>query len=267
MFQELQKKAQATRNVSPTSTQIQHQCPKCKDLGGTMSYEEYAFGIEKDRSLKYEVWKECECQKNKRIERMFKSSQITEEFRKLGFKNFSVDGMPNVVREAFDISATYFRNFEEIEKERKNSIALLGRPGSGKTHLLMAISNNLIKKGIPVIYFPWVEGFNELKNDFDLLDTKIRRLQTVRVLFLDDLFKGREKPTDFQIEQLFAIVNYRYLNKLPILVSSERTFKDMCVIDEATGSRLYQMTADYRATLEGEGLNYRTRDAEVLTNV
>ncbi|QOS97917.1 ATP-binding protein [Brevibacterium sp. JNUCC-42] len=257
MFQDLQRKALEAQNNSTTSTPIQYQCLTCKDRGGTMSYEEYAY---KDQPIRYELWKECECQEKRKVERIFQSSQITEEFRKLGFKNFNLDGLPQEIQDAYGIAASFYKNFDQINKERKNSIALVGRPGSGKTHLLMAIANNLIRKGVAVTYFPWVEGFNELKNDFDLLDTKIRRLQTVKVLFLDDLFKGRETPTNFQLEQLFAIVNYRYLNKLPILVSSERTFRDMCVIDEAIGSRLYEMTADYRVTLEGDGLNYRTRD-------
>nr|WP_258398889.1 ATP-binding protein [Brevibacillus laterosporus] len=249
---------------SPTSTSIQYQCLTCKDLGGKMSSDEYDY---KGKKIKYEIWQECECRELKRIERMFQSSHITEGFRKMGFKSFICDNRPPVIQQAFDIAAAYFKNFEQIRKEERNSIALLGRPGSGKTHLLMAISNNLIKRGVPVFYFPWVEGLNELKDDFDQLNAKVRRLQTVEVLFLDDLFKARANPTDFQLEQLFAIVNYRYLNNLPILVSSERTFKEMCIIDEGTGSRLYKMTKDYRVTFEGEGLNYRLKDVEGYTHV
>ncbi|MFD2118157.1 hypothetical protein ACFSTH_11715 [Paenibacillus yanchengensis] len=30
----------------------------------------------------------------------------------------------------------------------------------------MAVSNNLLDRGVEVVYFPWVEGFNSLKDDF-----------------------------------------------------------------------------------------------------
>ncbi len=108
------------------------------------------------------------------------------------------------------------------------------------------------------MYFPWVEGFNELKNDLSQLDQKIRRLQQAEVLFIDDMFKGRSEPTAFQIEQLFAIVNDRYLNKRPMIVSSERTIAQMCEYDEAIASRINEMCRDYKVTLTGGlELNYR----------
>ncbi len=137
-------------------------------------------------------------------------------------------------------------------------MALLGRPGCGKTHLLMAVSNNLIQKGVEVVYFPWVEGFNELKSDFDRVEERINRLQRAEVLYIDDMFKGRKEPTDFQKEQLFAIINFRYLENKPILVSSEKSIAEMCEFDEAIGSRINEMCRDYKVTIAGGiELNYR----------
>src|SRR5690606_10917926 len=148
-----------------------------------------------------------------------------------------------------------------VRSTRYNSIALIGRSGSGKTHLLMAVSNNLLSKGIGVVYFPWAEGFNELKSDFDLLDERVSRLQNVDVLFIDDMWKGRSKPTDFQLEQCYAIVNHRYLNNLPILVSSEKDFAEMCTYDEAIGSRLKEMSKGNTVTIKGGiELNYRFKE-------
>lgn len=136
---------------------------------------------------------------------------------------------------------------------------MLGNSGSGKTHLLTAISNNLLDKGILVLYFPFVEGFNELKSDFDDLNNRIERMQKTDVLFIDDLFKGRKDNTPFQIEQMFGVINYRYINHLPILISSEKTIEDLLRIDEALGSRIYEMCKDYTVEVIGEGNNYRMR--------
>lgn len=243
MFESLRSRA-----VKPAGSDRTVECPKCQDMEGYITRNEEG----------YEVWTFCVCRQRKRIERLFKSSQITEGFRKLGFRNFKTAGRPQPVIDAYECAELYLKSFKQIRNERQNSIALLGEPGSGKTHLLMAISNNLIQKhGIQVIYFPWVEVWNEIRDNLDLLQENIYRLQRAEVLFIDDLFKGRETPTDFQLEQLFAIVNYRYLNNLPMLVSSERDIDQLCEIDTAIGSRIYEMARDYCVILRGEGLNYR----------
>ncbi|MCY9500177.1 ATP-binding protein [Paenibacillus larvae] len=155
----------------------------------------------------------------------------------------------------------YVRDFDKLRSQRSNSIALLGRPGAGKTHLLMAVANTLLARGIGVVYFPYVEGFNELRKDLDQLDERVRRLQQAEVLFIDDLFKGRSEPTEWQKEQLFAIINYRNLQKLPMLISSERNFAQMVDIDEAIGSRLRDMARGMTVTIIGnKDLNYRMRE-------
>lgn len=212
--------------------------------------------------------KPCLCMEKKKIERMFKSSHITEEFQKLGFQNFHTENRPASVLHAKESALAYLKHFEEIRGERQNSIALLGPPGSGKTHLLMAISNNLMRKGIPAMYFPYVEGFNDIKDDLDQLETKIGAMKRVDVLYIDDLYKGRKSPTDFMIEQLFAVVNFRYLNHMPIMVSSERDIDGICQVDMAIGSRIYEMSKRYTVLLgvedtekeAGIELNYRLVD-------
>lgn len=206
-----------------------------------------------------DLWVDCECEKRRNLERLFKASAITEEFRKKTFDSFDLN-VSEIVREAFTVACEYVKDFDNIKDQRQNSIALLGRPGSGKTTLLMAAANEFLQRGIEVLYFPWVEGFNELKSDLGTLDERIGRLQRAKVLFLDDVFKGRTEPTPFQLEQLFAIVNYRYLENLPLMISSERSFAQMCGIDEAIGSRLREMAKGHTVTLAGGmELNYRLR--------
>lgn len=222
-------------------------CPLCQDQEGQFYRD----------ANNLEYWRDCECVLKRRSERLIQSSKITQEFQKKSFGNFSREGKAEVIKQAFDSAYQYVLDFNRIRNDRHNSIALLGNPGSGKTHLLMAISNNLIKRGVEVIYFPWVEGFNELKDDFKRLDERVRRLQHAEVLYIDDMFKGRE-PTPLQKEQLFAIINFRYLEHKPILISSERDIAEMCEIDEGIGSRINEMCREYKVILNGGiELNYR----------
>jgi DNA replication protein DnaC len=104
-----------------------------------------------------------------------------------------------------------------------------------------------------VFYFPWVEGIKELTNaQSEQKQDIIHRMQRCEVLFLDDLFKGRGKPTDFQFEIAWSVLNYRYLNNKPILVSTERSMSDLLDIDEAMGSRIGEVTRNYRSVINGD---------------
>lgn len=251
-LERIRQKASSLSLISKTEREAEdlakYRCQKCKD-------DEWI--IERnDEGHEYAV--PCECRKERSAERLMRSSKITEEFQKKTFENFKLEGRPLIVAEAFQAARNYVQRFEEIKYTRKNSVALLGRPGCGKTHLLMAISNNLLHKGIGVVYFPWVEGFNEIKDNFDLMEQRIGQLQRAEVLYIDDMFKGRREPTDFQLEQLFAIINYRYLENKPVLISSEKTIAQICEYDEGIGSRINEMCRDYKVTLTGGiELNYR----------
>lgn len=240
------------------SQEKKYDCPKCKDQLGYIQGE-----------WPNEVWVRCSCIEWRRTQKMMKASQITDEFKRLGFKNFSLEGKAPIIKDAYECAYEYFREFTNIQDKRKNSISLLGQPGAGKTHLLTAVANNLMrKKGIPVLYFPYVEGFNDLKDDFDKLEEKLEHMKTVDILFIDDLFKptGRDrKPraTEWQIEQMYAVINYRYLNYKPIMVSSELTVDELADVDEALGTRIYEMCSDFTVVIKGDRkiLNHRLAGA------
>jgi DNA replication protein DnaC len=231
--------------------QITHNCSMCQDNEGYIAKREDGT----------EYYKVCECAGTKKVERVMKSSQITWEFQKKNFDNFSLDNISPIIRGAYQASQQYINNFESIRNTRKNSIALLGNPGCGKTHLMMAIANELMSRSVKVLYFPWVEGFNEIKDDLSQTEDRITKMQKVDVLFIDDMWKGRKEPTPFQIEQAFAIINHRYMEQKPVLISSERTIDQMCDLDEAIGSRINEMCKDYRVLIKGgRELNFRLRE-------
>ncbi|MGE7722569.1 DnaA ATPase domain-containing protein, partial [Bacillus velezensis] len=155
---------------------------------------------DKAREWKTTYSKQCKCVKRKKIARLMEASGITEEFEMLLFGNFITDGKPDMIKDAYECAMEYFKDFQKVKGERSNSIALLGQPGSGKTHLLTAIMNNLIKKkSVYCMYFPYVEGMGNLRDNFDQLESKLDAMRKADVLFIDDLFKpvkGEPRATD-----------------------------------------------------------------------
>jgi DNA replication protein DnaC len=264
---DLQEKAK--RNQSSVTKQVDidnYHCLVCKDKGfileniPALNFKGEQRFWSNGKPMLLEVLKDCNCSPQRQSKHLMKFSEITDEFKKMTFKSFSLEGKAAVIQDAHQCALDYFMEFDNIKEQRCNSISLLGQPGAGKTHLLTALANNLImKKQISVLYFPFVEGFNDLKNNFDILEEKLTKMKRVGVLFIDDLFKGRTHPTDFQIEQMFGVINYRYLNHKPIMISSEKTVDELCEIDEALGTRIYQMCKDFTVVIKGDRkvLNHR----------
>ena len=58
---------------------------------------------------------------------------------------------------------------------------------------------------------------------------------------------------------MFEIVNYRYLNNLPLIISTEFTVDRLLDFDEAIGSRIFEMSKNYLVEIEGKENNYRLR--------
>ena len=249
-------------------TQILYECDICKDTGW-----EY---IEDKHDIR-----ECACQEVKRYKEVLERSGISKEYHQIGFKNFETEGRHALIAAARAKAIEYSKDFKAIRHERINSIAFLASDikngqkvgiGAGKTHLSIAIANNLMASSIGVLYMPYREAISELKalltgrnennEDYKIV---INRYKNATVLLIDDLFKGRLSDSDKNI--MFEIINYRYLKRSPIIVSSEFSQEQLLKYDEAIGSRIIEMCRDYliefRLTDDevrnGATLNYRLR--------
>jgi DNA replication protein DnaC len=199
----------------------------------------------------------CECRELRLSESILESSGINEEFRKKTFDNFdySIDLQ---LTEAFAKAKNYCYNFEKIKDTRRNSIIFMGQVGSGKTHLSIAIANNLMKNSIGVVYMPYRDTITRIKQsilDEENYNRELKRYKEAKVLLIDDLFKGNITKSDINI--MFELINYRYLTNKPIIVSTEKLLDDLIEIDEAIGSRIIEMSKEYLVEIKGKKLNYR----------
>lgn len=228
-----------------------------RDVDGTFKTE-----ILKSDALE---WKECECMKLKRLNRLIKSSEITEEFQKMGFKNFDISSVSAQVKSMRDVALNYYKCFADIRNTRINSCLLIGQSGSGKTHLLTAVSNGLMREQqVPVLYFPFLDGMGNISaNDWERKTEIVQKMKDVDVLFIDDLFKpvGKEvKIIKWQADVIIEVLNHRYLNNKPMLISTELGLERLIDIDEAMASRMFEMASDFTIKIDKSlSNNYRLR--------
>lgn len=234
------------RVSSPTKGR-QYECEKCKDTG---------FVQVRDASGR-EVSRRCGCVEVKRVRRLLEKSGISDEFLGKRLEDFDTMGNPQLVR-AKGKAVRYLQSFEKIERQRRNSIMFCGQPGSGKTHLGSAISSGLMSRGIAVAYMAYRDAVTKIKQnmtDEERYAEMLGPYMKARVLYIDDMLKGKVTESDVNI--MYEIVNYRYMNKIPMIVSTEKSLEELLEFDEAVGSRLVEMSRGNMAKLEGQDLNYR----------
>jgi DNA replication protein len=201
----------------------------------------------------------CECKKTTKLKNEWKYSGINVEQSKLTFSSFEVWNKAS--QRMKDTAGAFCADFQEIKGNRRNSILLCGQVGSGKSHCSIAVALNFLKQHIKVVYMPYRDVITKLKQnmiDEEFYTRTISKYQLCEVLLIDDLFKGKINDTDVNI--MFEIINYRYLNFLPIIVSSEFSIDKLLAFDEGVGSRIYEMAKDYVVEIEKDiSNNYRLK--------
>lgn len=198
----------------------------------------------------------CKCREAKIYKKILENSGISEAFRRKNFENFKANNP--LTAQAKKMAINYVKDFSKIRNQKSNSIAFLGQVGAGKTHLSIAIANELMKQNIGVLYMQYREAIIHLKQnimDEFYYQKEISKYKTAAVLLIDDLYKG--KITDSDLNIMFEIINYRALKQLPIIVSSEYTADKLLDFDEAIGSRIIEMCKGHIAEFIGPELNYR----------
>ena len=238
-------------SASRENSNRKYDCPVCQDRGVVVNIVEYTARV-------------CHCQEQKRNERLFASSQITPAFRAKSFGNFTLTGRSPAVCRMLGAARSYAEQYHNLKDTPCNWLVLLGEPGCGKTHLSMAVANLLYVQKVQLLYFQHIEGINELKEAIrekgeDGIAEKLRSMKKIELLVWDDLFKtsSNDQPRKFDIEIAFETLNYRYLNLLPTIISSEHTPEQLLSIDKAIGSRIMERGKGHMEVVEGMNNNYR----------
>ena len=155
---------------------------------------------------------------SKRVARIIKNSKMSKRNLNYKFDNFA----PNTSNKKV---LDNLKNYSEklVNGIEKKGLILVGNNGVGKTHLACSIANKLIENGTPVIYGTLINLLAELRNSYDI-DNNISEMEIIKLyenidlLIIDDL--GKEKPSEWGLEKLFTIVNNRYENNLPVIITT-----------------------------------------------
>ena len=209
-----------------------------------------------DCSKSKDYWKEIdnkeyEQQKRNRIRdiinTIYKQNYIGRKLQEMNLENFYFDSSNKYV---LDIVNDYINKNKDAMKS--DSLIIMGKSDTGKTHLAAAIANKLIENDKTVLMERLTNLLDRIRETYEN-NTKsenelIEIYSNVDMLIIDDL--GTEKISSWALEKLYTIIQNRYENGLPIIITTrfnkdgliERFSysKDSDLVD-AMISKLYQM--------------------------
>lgn len=192
---------------------------------------------------------------------MLHESGISNYFKSKKFSNYIADN--EELYEAKNKAINYCIEFKNNINYNK-SFLLNGQSGTGKSHLGVAISLNLIESNIGCIYIDYRKFITEIKQNAintENYNKLMTRYKNSRVLYIDDFLKG--KVGDSDINYIFDLINYRYQNLKPTIISTEKTIDELKEYDEAIASRIIEMCGGINGnivTFKNKYMNYRLRD-------
>lgn len=135
-------------------------------------------------------------------------------------------------KEALRICRKYVAKFPEIS-ESGRCLLMLGKPGTGKTHLGVAIANELMRKTAATAVYRTVGSIlHDIRSTYGGSTERtegmiLAGLIAPSLLILDEIGVSKETPSDFELTTLFAIINGRYEQMRPTVIISNLDGKSL----------------------------------------
>lgn len=180
----------------------------------TLTYEQYLLEL---------VLRESESRRERRVGRFLYSSKLPLEKT---LTTFDLKRLPAKVAQQVRVllDGTFL--------DRRENVLAFGNPGSGKTHLLCAIAQELIHQGRRVLFSPCshlVQHLLMAKRELKL-ERLLKRLARYDAILIDDI--GYVQQAREEMEVLFSLLADRYERGSVMLTSNlpfskwEAIFKD-----------------------------------------
>jgi DNA replication protein DnaC len=167
--------------------------------------------------------RECQARNHSRIQRLLRHSRLLQGKT---WDRFDWTRLPLAV----------MRQLQSLREgsflDRRENLLVFGKPGSGKTHLLAALGEQLIQRGRRVLFSTCsllVQDLLAAKRELKL-ERHIKRLSSFEALIIDDL--GYVQQSREEMEVLFTLLAERYERGSVLLTSNlpfsqwEQIFKD-----------------------------------------
>jgi DNA replication protein DnaC len=197
---------------------------------------------------------ECDARSTHRVERFLKMSRLPIE---KSMDNFDLNKLPTKLRRVIPTLA------QGTFLDRCENVLAFGRPGSGKTHALCALSQELIRAGRKVYFRPCsllVQDLLIAKRDLKL-SRVLKQLGGFDAILIDDI--GYVQQSREEMEVLFTLLADRY-ERGSIMITSNLPFSqwDLIFKDPMTTAAAIDRLVHHSVILEFNRTSHRIDEAQ-----
>lgn len=206
--------------------------------------------------------KKCKCYPEI-AEKLLAENSNMKNLHKYSFDSFDINLFPDKAdyekykteisphRQMKGIYAFIKKFIDNFHLKTNNGMFFIGKPGTGKTFMAGCMANELLKKGVHVIYiaapelFEKISDYRVMKSSFspdptryDEAITVYNNIMNCELLIIDDL--GTETGGPNRQPVLLEILNFRSSIKKKTVISTNLDMKNLAsVYDERVLSRIY----------------------------
>lgn len=170
----------------------------------------------------------CDCRmreiSQRALGRLYAMSNLSE-LRHLTFETFQQRGRVGLAERQADSLERAYNQAQHFAQSLEGWLVLQGGYGCGKTHLAAAIANFAVSLGVPTLFLTVPDLLDVLRFAYDdpeeTFEQRFEQIRNINLLILDDF--GTQNATSWAQEKLFQIINYRYINHLATVVTTNMT--------------------------------------------
>ena len=223
-----------------------YQCKKCHDKGIVL-HESTAH--------------RCSCWSQKMLNLKIKKANLGVNFNDAKFSNFKLNYYPNTMpseggatyRERANTALLAAKGFvNDINTNQvKKGLFFCGPVGSGKTFLALALARELVLNNHDLLFVVVPDFLDALRFTFDKNDNGLTEkdlidvVWNIPILILDDL--GAHNYTEWTVNKIYSLLNYRLNHKLPTIITSNLTLNELeSLLGDRTCSRIIALCTIFR---------------------
>jgi len=224
-------------------------CPEAQKEAAIKAAEEKA------RREAREV-QERERERQEVIQRLFKRSHLPARFKERTFESFSLTAENT---QAFMAARDYAENFRERYRAGRGLI-FTGTVGTGKTHLAAAITLYMLNHCQPVIFGTVTNLLGRIRQTYNNDNKETERqavddFLNIPLLVIDDL--GKEKPTAWVEQMMYEIINGRYEDNKPLIITTNISLKGIEEQYERNGAAIVSRIVEMCQGVKMDGSDHR----------